>query len=278
MDCHNAEDYLAAYADGELSSEEERALREHLGEEGGGPGCAGCRARLAEQRALKALVREHVRLDAAPAALRARILAGLEAAAREEAKTARPGSESRRYGRPSVRLVALAALAAALVLMLRAGLPNRHEAPGTSGIAMFDRAIESFSGAEKGFAPDVPSTSPAEVARAYRAAHMPSNLWVFSPSGYRLVGGRLDRLPDGRPVAYTLYRGAKGDILCVFLKPEGRQAPAHASERLDGHSFYAYRGYSICYTAKGDFLCLLVSRAALAELVEDVRRAGSLPG
>ena len=48
--------YLSAHADGELTPEEERAVAQHLGS-GPDDGCAVCRARLAEERLLKALIK-----------------------------------------------------------------------------------------------------------------------------------------------------------------------------------------------------------------------------
>jgi len=74
VDCNTyIEKYLSAHVDGELSAAELREVEEHLA------GCVNCRARFAEERAVKALVARTGR-DAADAAMvRGSILAALDA-------------------------------------------------------------------------------------------------------------------------------------------------------------------------------------------------------
>src|ERR1700719_2154023 len=68
VDCREyIDEYLAAYADDELGASELRDAEEHLS------GCARCRARLSDERTLKALVRQHSGSVQAPADLRLRI-------------------------------------------------------------------------------------------------------------------------------------------------------------------------------------------------------------
>ena len=64
------------------------------------------------------------------------------------------------------------------------------------------------------FNPNVPSNSYGDIAGAYVDAHMPGYIWNFNSSGLRLVGGRLDKLPDGRTVTFTFYKG-EGNSLAV---------------------------------------------------------------
>ncbi|MGH7949804.1 MAG: hypothetical protein ACREQF_11300, partial [Candidatus Binataceae bacterium] len=90
--------------------------------------------------------------------------------------------------------------------------------------------------------------------------------------GFTLVGGRLDRLPDGRIVTRTFYRGDRGVILCSRFQANGMEAPPHAAREVEGHYYYSYRGYSICvsFDAVGRFVCLLVSNVPLKTFVQDV--------
>lgn len=64
-------EYLAAHADNELTPHQRRDADQHAGE------CTTCRRRLANERALKELIRQHASLTKAPAELRLRIRAAL---------------------------------------------------------------------------------------------------------------------------------------------------------------------------------------------------------
>ena len=74
MDCNTyIEKYLSAHVDGELSAAELREAEEHLA------GCVNCRARFAEERAVKALLRERAEMRRTPPMVRGSILAALDA-------------------------------------------------------------------------------------------------------------------------------------------------------------------------------------------------------
>jgi len=124
LDCGTyIEKYLSAHVDGELSPDELRAAEEHL------TGCANCRARYAEERAVKALMRERAQMLRTPAMVRGSILAALDAADSAERARDRSQSIDRDGRRKSVlrraRLwipVALAAAAMFAFVMLRGGI------------------------------------------------------------------------------------------------------------------------------------------------------------
>ncbi|MGC2277872.1 MAG: zf-HC2 domain-containing protein, partial [Candidatus Binatus sp.] len=70
MDCATYIDkYLSAHVDGELSADELREVEDHLA------GCVNCRARFAEERAVKALLRERAAMRRTPPIVRGSILA-----------------------------------------------------------------------------------------------------------------------------------------------------------------------------------------------------------
>ena len=54
-------------------------------------------------------------------------------------------------------------------------------------------------------------------------------------AGYRLVGGRIDRLADGTPVTYTRYRGGAAAILCVFMKLSDVAVPPAVVQMIGEH-------------------------------------------
>ncbi|HZO82538.1 MAG TPA: hypothetical protein VFB33_12665 [Candidatus Binataceae bacterium] len=289
MKAVNCEEYIAnclsAHADGELTPEEERAVADHLGH-GVDDGCAACRTRLAEERLLKALIRRHGAAQA-PEELRARLSAALdgldrEAGARRSDGGARGGAVVRELRRPWV-WVPLAAAAAILVALFIGSLPGVRQmsAPALSGVssmvasAAFDQAVGAFDGFQGGFRPNVPSSSLAAVAAAYGAAEMPDQMWDLTQAGYSLAGGRLDRLPDGSPVTYTLYRGPKGDLLCTRYKANNFSFPPGAVAEHHGHRFYSYKGYSLCLTIsrEGRFICVLTAREPMEQFERDISMA-----
>ncbi len=304
MDCQEyISEYLAAHADNELTAQERRAAEDHLA------GCPVCRAQLAEERALKALVRQHVGIVKTPADVRRSIRAALaEVSERGFLAWNRRDSfgaiaSPRRAAEPmDKRLARLnrpwmwASVAASIVVLvvLIAGL-DMFSRRASSGILVpaFDNAIIKFARFERDFEPNVPldafsdrdgilyawmvdrdsltqlSDKVDDVARAYREADMPADIYHFEQSGYGLAGGRLERLSDGRPVTYTLYQGYQGNILSICYKDARMAAPVGAVYAAGVHSFYDYMGYTICLTfyPTGHFVSILISRQPLQQLV-----------
>ena len=268
MDCVTYIDrYLSAHVDGELSGEELRAAEKHL------TGCANCRARYAEERAVKALVRERARRYETPVQVRGSILAALDAADTNGRASDRAGRVERTglsvMRRARVWLpVAAAAAAVFAFVMLHGG-----NVPPANAIPAFDSAVARYEIFNAHFEPNVPSESPADISDAYLGHKMPGLLWNLQPSGYRLVGGRLERLDDGSLAAFTFYRGGEGTILCAFMKAHGMQdPPPGATQQVAGHNYYKYKGYSICmsYYPRGDFICVLVSRKTMPYFIQDI--------
>jgi hypothetical protein len=144
--------------------------------------------------------------------------------------------------------------------------------PPAGAVPAFDAAIARYEHFDAHFVPNVPSSSPADISDAYLDHQMPGLLWNLQPSGYRLVGGRLDRLPDGSLAAFTFYRGEGTSILCAFMKAHGMQTPQGATQTVAGHSYYIYKGYRLCfsYYPRGDFISVLVSRNTMPNFVQDI--------
>jgi len=274
--------YLSAHADGELTPEEERAVAQHLGS-GPDQGCAVCRARLAEERLMKALIKRQAATIKTPKEIQARINAALD--------QLDLGPAPRRVGIAIVRelrkprtWVPLAAAAMLFVVLLAGGvLPGMHRGPSAAGngvsaipaIDALDQAVYSYETFETAFRPTVPSASLSEIAMAYGSADMPDLMWNFQFAGYGVVGGRIDQLPDGNPVTYTLYHGRNSDILCTRYKASDFALPPNAVGEMHGHLLYEYRGYSLCVTVseKGHFICVLTTSEPMDELRHDISLA-----
>ena len=139
----------------------------------------------------------------------------------------------------------------------------------------FDTAIAYFEKFNHHFDPNVPSRTYSEVAGAYVDAKMPGYIWNFNSSGLKLVGGRIDKLPDQRPATFTFYQGANASLLCTRYKVTEFNPPAGPVREIDGHLFYSYYGYSICYSYSpiGRFVCLLITRQPVKQLLDSVEFA-----
>ncbi len=285
MNCREyIDDFLSAHADGELTGAELREAEAHVAS------CKECGARLADERALKSLVRTHAGGAEMPSTVRARLLTLLaeEAACGEGAMASESGARrgpSRERGMRALRRPAIwiplsiaACLAVAFVAVRGLGLYPRDTVkvvyrPG--GVPEFDTAVAYFEKFDHHFDPNVPSNSYGDIAGAYVGAHMPGFIWNFNSSGLTLVGGRLDKLPDSRPVTFTFYKGAKTSLLCTRYKVSEFNPPPGAVHEMGDHRFYSYYGYSICYSYSpiGNFVCLLITRQPVKQLLESVEFA-----
>jgi hypothetical protein len=103
-------------------------------------------------------------------------------------------------------------------------------------------------------------------------AHMPNEMWDFSSSGFTLVGGRIDRLPDGNPVTYTFYRNPYNDILCMRYKATDFSIPPGAIAEYEEHLLYEYKGYTLCVTISENerYICLLVTTVRPYQFERDI--------
>ena len=273
VDCDTyIKNYLSAHVDGELSEAELREVEAHLA------GCVNCRARFAEERAVKALLRERAEMRRTPPMVRGSILAALDAVDAADASkvSARGGDRAGGVdrGRRSFRRagiwagvpVAIAAVAVFAFVILHGGGPAPAHA-----VPPFDVAIDHYEHFVEHFEPNVNSTSPAELSDAYMDHQLPGFLWNFQHAGYKLRGGRIDRLADGTSVAYTFYEGGTGSILCTYMKSHGLQPPDGEVQEMDGHHCYRYKDYSVCLSyPPGGFICILVSHRPMKEFMQDI--------
>jgi hypothetical protein len=111
-----------------------------------------------------------------------------------------------------------------------------------------------------------------DIARSYRDADMPDDVFDFSAAGYHIAGGRVDRLPDGRPITYTLYQSDAGEIVSLCFSDSTMAAPVGAVDWVGMRSFYSYKGYSIClsFYPTGHFVSILVTQMPVEQLLREV--------
>lgn len=304
MDCaHYIQNLLSAHVDGELRGREERLADDHVSS------CISCQQRLAQEREVKRLLRSQSRLARVPADLRLHIRAALGELVETELRARRParqryaaavarwGACVRRY--PLRFAVPLAAVAMLMVLGVKS--LDFKPLPQVSNAPLFSLAVNKFDASLRDFAPNATAEDPDhgdsdfawvmdrdssadnstdeadDLARAYRDAGIPEEIYDFRAVGYGLYGGRIDQAPDGYPVAYTLYSGERGEILSICLHAANFAAPLGALYWAGTHTFYEYQGHSICLTfhPAGHFVSILVSQEPVTALLRDVTQADS---
>jgi hypothetical protein len=117
----------------------------------------------------------------------------------------------------------------------------------------FDLAINRYEQSLTSFQPNVPSGSVGAVLTAYIEHGMPSYMWDFGPKGFKLVGGRLERLADGTPASFTWFRKDRTGVMCLFRATAGFNPPPGRHDTRDGMLFYRYRGFSVCLINLGNY-------------------------
>lgn len=244
------EHYLSADADDELTPAERHEVSAHLA------GCAECRARLEGEREMKAMIRGEAPMYRAPDALRERICRGLDEIDRAGAR--------RRPMRTRMMWVSAAALAACLAL----AIVNMRAQPRDP---MFDAAIVSFERSQKNFAPTVGTRSVDDLARALINQFGVALVWDFTSVGMVPVGGRVDHSADGQPVAYTMYKGDKGSLLCI-IKREDLVHPLSGGTVVKGIHIYRYKGFTIAATNRYSVFCVMVTQLSPDELARALER------
>lgn len=161
-------------------------------------------------------------------------------------------------------------------------------------IPAFDFAIDQLNRLSREFAPNVPpeafsrdggayfawvegndsvrhvSAELPDISASYEKMQMLPEFCDFALAGYQLVGGRIDRMPNGEPVTYTLYRNQANSLLSIGLK-EQIGAP-QGGYWFGTHALYSYRNYSLCLTIDpvGHFVSIIVVRAPMVQLLRDV--------
>jgi len=187
-----------------------------------------------------------------------------------------------------------------VLTMLTGRFVRPPEAAAHESVPAFDLAINKYQQFSREFQPNVPPEAynnggdgvlyawvmdrnsvqrvaddgpeSDDISRSYRDADMPDDLFDFSAVGYHIAGGRVDRLPDGRPVTYTLYQGDVGQIISLCFSDSTMSAPVGAVDWVGMRSFYSYKGYSIClsFYPTGHFVSILVTRMPVEQLLREV--------
>jgi hypothetical protein len=129
----------------------------------------------------------------------------------------------------------------------------------------FDAAVKDYLSSQQGFASAAGLDSLPELADAIATEFGYPWVWDFSSLGLRLAGARIEHLPDGKVLAYSLYKGPRGSVLCINFPELAYRLPP-GGEMLHGVLFYKYKDLSIGVVRYSTVYCLIVSRFLPAEL------------
>ncbi len=220
---------VQAELDGELSVAESAALQAHL------EGCAGCRALQTELADLSTGLRGAAPLYAAPARLRAMLVA-------QGAPHPAPHPARRVARHPALAFGAGLAVAASVALALL---------PGPAATTLDDQAVAGHIRAlQPGHLTDVPSSDRHTVRPWFdgRIDYAPP-VRDFLAAGFPLLGGRLDYL-GGRPVAALVYRRDR-HLIDLYVWPEaGAAAPTQRAR--NGYTVVGWRAGGMAFLAVSD--------------------------
>jgi len=236
MSCDDVARDLEAYVDRELDADSIAAIRSHVG------ACASCRQRVAEREALGRLVRS-VPYRVAPDRLRARVVADVER-------------------RRSLYQWIAWATAAVLIVSLGAAIIFVRSATIRSDALVADLVDSHVRSLLADHLFDVQSTDQHTVKPWFLGKlDFSPPVIDLTPTGFPLVGGRLDYL-SGRPIAALIYQRQKHTIN-VFVWPASNQGSA-PRER-------AIRGFNVRHWVHDGMSFWAVSDLNEAELNEFVR-------
>ncbi len=244
MNCIEFEARLHPYVDGELEMTDMAAADAHLAQ------CAECQGRMEQERQFRQLLRRQPR-ESAPPEFRALIRARVRRSARVAA----------------IRPWLLGTAAAAAVLLVMSLLPGLR--PGQALITDLVSKHITYTQIEQ------PAEFASQDARAVEAwfrqrAGLRVTVSDYSPSGIRLVGGRLAEADDHK-AAYVLYE--KGHtLMSVFLVPASAPAAALKGTRVSyrGHDYLTLerKGYNTVAWTDGKAVFGLVSMLGYDALLE----------
>lgn len=175
-ECSSVAGLLQPYVDGELQSEEQEGVADHL------HACSGCRTAVSEQAWVRTTL-QTIERERAPQAMRARILQGLDTidqeAAASLASEAPPGLASqlwtrlRELGRGGLIMVPAGAAAVALFFVARQGEVTTETSEAMSSAPMLGSAlVESTKRLRDPASPDsVAESSATEASTVATAEH-----------------------------------------------------------------------------------------------------------
>ena len=246
MNCHETQELLHAYLDGELDIVRDVAMAQHMDE------CPACAQVYRRQQELRAALRTSPLAFPPPEALQQRIRSAVRRASRADI-------HARVWAWPWLRVGA--ALAASVLLIWRMGFvpigPSPEDVLTQEVIAGHTRSLMA------NHLTDVTS-SDQHTVKPWFEGKLPFAPPVqdMAAQGFPLVGGRLDYL-ENRPVAALVYQRQQ-HIINLFLWP-AMPGGGH------GETTHTRHGYNVIHGTMADMTYWVVSNLNMSELQEFVK-------
>lgn len=259
-ECSDVAGFLQPYVDGELNEDEQELVANHLED------CSGCRAAVSEQAWVRATL-QAVEREAAPQALRAKILLGLDEIDREQAAeaaaSAPPGwgsriwSRVRELGRGGLIMVPAGAVAVALFVMAQQGTfdPEGTEASGPSIAAMIPGTPGTVPSADEELSRTIADLEP-EVGFRVQTPRAAESLGDF-----QLVSVGLEHEASEAPAARLRYLFPSGQHVIDHQLPARAFAPRGTAYEVSGRSYHLHmdaEGHPAVWFSRGDVAHVLV--------------------
>jgi len=280
MNCTDATTLIAAYVDGETSRSQSRMIGKHL------LACRECAAQHDALLSLRAQVRAEVPRHAAPAALRARVLAAVENARLQPSARKptlfdfwrRPGGgalASTGRGSASVmdrgRWLTGGALAGCAATVL-AWFVGTTVIDWRANEDIAAEAVTSHVRATLGHQLIQVASSNQHTVKPWLSARLDYSPPVpdLQSEGFELIGGRVDYV-DRHPVATLVYR-IRDHNIDVFVRPESARVPPSALRTIRGFNVAHATGSGMDWLAVSD-----VSADVLTAFTQRLAREDATP-
>jgi anti-sigma factor RsiW len=257
MNCREAEEFITALADNELSDSERVDIAEHL------HSCSVCRVRHQQELALKSELRKAGDAIRAPARLKEKILHD------RRIPSAVPSVFAHRFFRPEL-------IAALVVLLLLPALYLMR--PTGQPVAL--TALRTHEKILKGELSVISSGSPealrGRLSESVGGAFAPMTYDLLSIKRAATAGAVLDW--NGRKALVMIYQGDGPSITCYTFPGTEADAPPGAEVLYDPNrktNFYAYshNGMNLVFHREGKLICILVSSLPMPELLAIARKS-----
>ncbi len=241
MNCHETQELLHAYLDGELDVVSDVALAHHLDQ------CPECAQAYYSQQALRAALRTSALAFPPPAHVQQRIRSAVRRASRTDTR-------ARVWVWPWLRVGA--ALAAGVLLMW--GVESLRTGPAPEDLLTQDVIAGHTRSLMATHLTDVTS-SDQHTVKPWFEGKLPFAPPVqdWAAQGFPLVGGRLDYLGD-RPVAALVYQRQQ-HIINLFLWPA-------TPNEVPGETRRTRHGYNLIHGTTADMTYWVVSNLNMDEL------------
>jgi mycothiol system anti-sigma-R factor len=247
MNCDLTRTVLHGYLDGELDATRAAEFEHHL------EGCRECTTALGAEESLRSSLQRSSLYENAPAALRKKIRAGLDAA------TAPSGG----FRIPAWRWLAVATSILIVAFVSWFAWPRFQNSAASAPFTAAEIIDAHVRSLQPGHLMDIASTDQHTVKPWFdgKLAFVPP-VKDFADEGFSLIGGRLDVLA-GQNVAALVYSRRKHVINVFVLPTKEPDTPIHPPGLRQGYQWRHWRRQGMEYCAISD-----ISDSDLYELAQ----------